>query len=130
MKVVVKVKGENKLLDKLSASKRRKYFGEATDKSLLTIHKEASIYPPQRPGSSYRRTNTLGRRWEIQPFGGQVNEFGGRVVNDTEYGPYVMGPDDQADVHKGTWRTTDKIMEDVKNKIVGFYKEAIKKLTG
>jgi hypothetical protein len=35
----------------------------------------------------------------------------GIVASNKDYGPYVMGKDEQADYHKGTWPTIDKIKE-------------------
>lgn len=50
----------------------------------------------------YRRTGTLGRRWttEVVTEGADVV---GKVGNNTVYGPYVMGREQQAAYHSGTW---------------------------
>ena len=63
-------------------------------------------YPEQRPGASYRRTGTLGRRWTYRV---TMTLYSATAVlgNNTPYGPYVQSEAEQADVHKGWGWTTD-----------------------
>jgi hypothetical protein len=85
------------------------------EKALLLLQGRAAEYPPAPVGSGYRRTGTLGRLWAGATRVVELGESGafvqGRVGNATPYSPYVQGPDDQAQVHKGRWQTTDQIVD-------------------
>lgn len=63
-------------------------------------------YPAQRPGTSYRRTQTLGRRWTYRV---TMTLYSATAVlgNNTPYAPYVQSEEEQAEVHQGWGWTTD-----------------------
>jgi hypothetical protein len=61
-------------------------------------------YPPQRSGSTYVRTGTLGRRWTVAVHAAG-NTLTGKVGNNTVYAPFVQSSRFQARVHRGRWRT-------------------------
>jgi len=80
---------------------------------LLVLGGYAAVYPAPPPGSTYRRTGTLGRLWtsstpSISIAGSVLNA---RLGNATPYGPYVQDPDRQAKVHRGRWQTTDDVVD-------------------
>lgn len=85
---------------------------EALKQALLEMRADAQSYPPERPGQRYVRTEDLKGGWDGEPI---VSMFGEMVEatleNPVGYGPYVMGPDDQAAVHQGRWRTTTQIQD-------------------
>lgn len=91
------------------------------EKALLLLQGRAAEYPPAPQGSSYRRTGTLGRLWTGATRVVELGESGafvqGRVGNATPYGPYVQDPGDQAEIHKGRWKTTDEIVADADDEI-------------
>jgi hypothetical protein len=100
---------------------------DAVDKSVKLLAADAADYPPQRSGSNYRRTGTLGRRWgsKVERRGSRINAL---ADNPTSYGSEVMGPDDQAEVHKGRWRTTTQVLLDNLEKINRILLEAANRL--
>ena len=81
--------------------------------ALLLLATYAAGYPPQPPGTNYRRTGTLGRLWTTATphvtVSGHVLDA--RIGNATPYGPQVQGPADQARVHRGRWLTTDDVVD-------------------
>lgn len=71
---------------------------------------DASLYPPEPPGSTYVRTYDLERGWGVEgPTGGGLS-LEAAAVNSVEHARYVMG-EDQAPIHAGRWRTAGKIAE-------------------
>ena len=122
----IRVEGLDKLLGKFAKidSKLYQELTNATEKSVIAVHKRAATYPPKRPSSKYRRTGTLGRRWMYRV----VKKPGapwGIVLNRTRYGKWVMGAKDQAAVHRGRWVRTDQIAEEQAKKINRFYEYAV-----
>lgn len=85
---------------------------------------ELKKYPPPPPNSSYRRTGTLGRRWTFQV---RRNLYGVKVIagNNTSYAPDVQDPDQQAPVHQGRWQTTEDVLDDKSEEIVGEVQGAV-----
>ncbi len=70
-------------------------------------------YPPQRPGSSYRRTNTLKRSWSRR-IEGRGLEIRGIVASNGAMAPYnrtVQSRPHQARVHRGRWHTAQSVSE-------------------
>ena len=61
-----------------------------------------------RNGVNGRKTSeTLGRRWTIKVFGGQLKV---EIGNNVSYGPYVHDQDKQASFHKArNWKTTEEV---------------------
>lgn len=119
---IVQVRGIGKLQQRLIIipKKLEKELNKAAEKSAVVIKKRAATYPRQRPNSTYRRTNTLGRRWQYR-----VKDGSAIVYNRTRYGKWVMGREDQASIHRGKWARTDQIAEEMKQKTDGFYEHAI-----
>jgi len=118
---MIKVIGAKSLIKKLAntAIVDRELLS-ATEKSGLAVLKRAQTYPRQRPGSTYRRTGTLGRKWSVA-----VSRRGGiytaRLRNPTSYAPDVQGVLGQKPVHKGRWPTDRAMLKEQSRKIVGFY---------
>jgi hypothetical protein len=87
---------------------------DAAHRILLLFGSYAAEYPPAPSGSAYGRTFTLGRLWTAArpriTITGHLLDA--RLSNATPYGPYVQDPDEQAEVHKGRWDTTDEIVSD------------------
>jgi hypothetical protein len=76
-------------------------------RAVLLLQSDMADYPPQRSGSSYRRTGTLGRTWttKVENIPGGVQ---GKVGNVTEYAPLVQSEQFQSAVHRGRWTNTDE----------------------
>jgi hypothetical protein len=72
------------------------------------VRREMMVYPPQRRGSSYRRTGTLKASW----FLGNLQRVGNGVQlrvyssgNMAPYNVFVQKAGMQAAVHRGRWPT-------------------------
>ena len=80
----------------------------AMEDATVLIHRQMQTYPPQRAGSTYKRTNTLRASW-FRRISGQGNEITGEVVSSGNTAPYnrlVQDADRQAAVHRGHWTNT------------------------
>ena len=80
----------------------------AMEDATTLIHRQMQTYPPQRTGSTYKRTNTLRASW-FRRISGQGNEIVGEVVSSGNTAPYnrlVQDADRQAAVHRGRWTNT------------------------
>ena len=80
----------------------------AMEDATVLIHRQMQTYPPQRAGSTYKRTNTLRASW-FRRISGQGNELVGEVVSSGNTAPYnrlVQDADRQAAVHRGRWTNT------------------------
>jgi hypothetical protein len=89
----------------------------------------AQVYPPERAGQRYIRTDTLKSNWKpIAPRRAEGGWIAG-AENDTDYGEYVMG-DEQANVHQGRWRTVDAIAEAEEANVASAIEAEIYRLAG
>lgn len=80
----------------------------AMEDATTLIHRQMQTYPPQRTGSTYKRTNTLRASW-FRRISGQGSEIVGEVVSSGNTAPYnrlVQDADRQAAVHRGRWTNT------------------------
>ena len=80
----------------------------AMEDATVLIHRQMQTYPPQRAGSTYKRTNTLRASW-FRRIRGQNTEIVGEVVSSGNTAPYnrlVQDADRQAAVHRGRWTNT------------------------
>jgi phage gpG-like protein len=78
---------------------------------------------PGRPGSSYRRTGTLGRRWTTRiENGGQR----GVVGNNTEYAPFVQSKARQRAPFRGRWHTEADVADAEGKTVADFFRQAIR----
>jgi len=81
----------------------------AMEDATVLIHRQMQTYPPQRAGSTYKRTNTLRASWFRPPISGQGNEITGEVVSSGNTAPYnrlVQDLTRQARLHRGRWSNT------------------------
>ena len=81
----------------------------AMEDATVLIHRQMQTYPPQRAGSTYKRTNTLRASWFRPPISGQGNEIVGEVVSSGNTAPYnrlVQDQTQQASIHRGRWGNT------------------------
>ena len=100
------------------------------DRGAFRIESGMKVYPGPPPGSSYRRTGTLGRRWTTRPIR-EGNAVGREVGNNTSYAALVQSDELQAIVHRGRWQTdaqvlmreAPSIMRDVEETISQFLEE-------
>lgn len=80
------------------------------DRGAIRIEAAMKVYPSPPPGSKYRRTGTLGRRWTTRPIR-RADEVGREVGNKTAYAPVVQSEDLQAALHRGRWQTDAQVLQ-------------------
>ena len=126
---------------------RKLAAGRTISNALPRVMKQAVLYgqsqipgyPAPPDGSTYRRTGTLGRSLtsmqgqapgalsRVTPLG---NHTIGAIGTNIRYGPYVIGRDRQARVHRGRWYTLQSVIEDAKGGIVKIIRNGIMKYIG
>ena len=76
--------------------------------STALLLREQQTYPPQRTGSTYKRTNTLRRSWSrrIRREGSELVGEVGSNENMAPYNRYVQDQTQQALIHRGRWSNT------------------------
>lgn len=82
-------------------------------------------YPPQRSGSSYVRTGTLGRRWVTEPVKHIAEGLQGTIGNNTPYGPWVQSSAFQAYMHRGRWQTDQDVVREEQQFIIRLFENAV-----
>ena len=100
------------LLDQTPARIDRALRAGMTDATVLLVN-QMRTYPPQRPGSSYRRTNTLKGSW-ARRIDGSGADIVGHVESNGNVAPYnrlVQDRTRQATVHRGRWQTAQEVSE-------------------
>ena len=100
----------------------------ATRAALLSIAAALADYP-ERAGSSYDRTGTLGREWtEATPEARAMGSgFEGEIGNNTGYAAFVQG-EEQAWMHVDIWSTAQQIADDRRRSIIGYYGAASRRI--
>jgi len=100
------------LLDQTPARIDRALRAGMTDATVLLVN-QMRTYPPQRPGSSYRRMNTLKGSW-ARRIDGSGADIVGHVESNGNVAPYnrlVQDRTRQARPHVGRWRTAQDVSE-------------------
>jgi hypothetical protein len=98
--------------------------GKAMKRAAEQVRNIAQTYPPTRPGQTYRRTMTLGRRWHIRVKTSTVR-VEGTIDNPTPYGPFVMSDEYQAWMHEGRWKTETGVAKAAEDDVNDFFDEAL-----
>lgn len=108
--------------------------------SLLTLWENVPPYPPPPSDSTYIRTGTHGRKlgsgmgggkdgtpsiYESKKIGGGVE---GRFGTNLEYSKYVVGDNDQAQIHSGRWYQMKDIANKSRDKIIRLWNTAAEKM--
>lgn len=81
--------------------------GSMNDATALLL-RDLQTYPPQRTGSTYKRTGTLRRSWSREILGDGLAMRGivGSNENMAPYNRAVQDADRQAPIHRGLWTNT------------------------
>ena len=111
MSVSIEIKGINKLMAKLSRAAAIDVLEKSMQRAVFRVQARIADYPPQRAGSAYRRTGTLGRRWTTKVTK-QAEGVEGRVGNVTEYAPFVQSARFQRPPFRGRWQTDEQVLEE------------------
>ncbi len=80
----------------------------AMDDSTVLLLRELQTYPPQRTGTTYKRTGTLRRSWQRRVTN-EGSAIVGEVVSSGNMAPYnrlVQDQVRQASIHRGRWTNT------------------------
>jgi hypothetical protein len=126
---VVHVEGIEELIARLDRAASSAVLRAAMQASCDLVQRQLAVYPPARPGSQYRRTGTLGRRWTTAVTGSGY-DVEGVVGNNTAYGPYVMDWHKQAWMHVGVWPIAQDVAGQAEGEIVGIFEDAIQTALG
>lgn len=112
--VDVQLRGVDALLKKLGKAQGVDVLRKPMQRGLHRLQRDMADYPPQRSGSSYRRTGTLGRKWtSARPIvTAQRDGLRGRAGNNTPYGPFVQSAMFQARAHRGRWQTDERVLRE------------------
>lgn len=125
----IEIYGVTELIETLGMAEGVSVLRPPMQRAVARLHTAMAHYPPQRAGSTYRRTGTLGRRWTTR-----VIERGdgleGKVGNNTVYGPFVQSQMFQAGVHSGRWQTDQQVMDEQQASIVADFERAIQAAIG
>lgn len=102
----------------------------AVRRAVLRMQARMAVYPPQRPGSTYVRTGTLGRRWTSgQPtISTSGSAIVGRYGNNTNYAPFVQGDLTQARIHRGRWQTDEQVARELATEIALAFEREIERM--
>lgn len=125
--VDIELRGVDALLKKLDKAAAMETLRPPMQRSLHRVQRGMADYPPQRQGSSYRRTGTLGRKWtSARPvITSSRDGITGRVGNNTPYGPFVQSAMFQARVHRGRWQTDERVLREALPAITRDFQGAI-----
>lgn len=113
----VEMDGQARVLAILDALSSPLYLVAAHDRIGALLVAYMHVYPPELPNQQYRRTGNLGHRWTHVV---RRDLFGIQTIvgNNTPYGPQVQDPVEQADIHRGRWRTTADAIQANQDKVV------------
>jgi hypothetical protein len=106
-----------RLRDRLDAGNPGSTVRQVLRRVTLLIQARMMVYPPQRAGSSYRRTGTLGRTWTSDVYS-EGDSLIGKVGNVTKYAPQVQSERFQRPMHKGRWQTDAQVIREAQPEIV------------
>jgi hypothetical protein len=108
--IEVEVKGLSEIIKALEGGAEgiRKAAQRGMAKSVAFGQAFLAEYPPAPPGSSYRRTGTLGRSWTTRVLD-RGSEVHGLIGNNVPYSFEVQDADRQAPVHRGRWQTVQDL---------------------
>ncbi len=76
----------------------------------VRAERKLKSYPPDR---GYRRTGTLGRRWQRRTIK-TARMIRVTLFNMTPYGRWVQSQESQAWMHRGIWQTDVDVLEEIK----------------
>ena len=147
----VTIHGFDELNKRLKDPQIRAFAKDAMDQATALVAYEAARYPPQITGRPYpwksqkqrryviaairrgeivvpyRRTGTLGQRWESKvKWNGK--ELIGEVSNKTAYAPYVQGLEQNPFHKEGGWQVLTDVAEKQMNAITAFFHDALTKM--
>lgn len=125
----IEIHGVTEAIETLGLAETVNVLRPPMQRAVARLQTAMAHYPPQRAGSAYRRTGTLGRRWTTR-ITDSASGLEGKVGNNTAYGPFVQSEIFQASVHRGRWQTDQQVMDDQQASIVADFERAIQAVLG
>jgi hypothetical protein len=118
----IEVKGLDDLIVRIDSSARILYrhLRRAMGRGLAALQRRIQPYPAPPPDSSYKRTGTLGRRWQANVVE-HAPAVRGILSNPTSYAPFVVGEETQATIHKVRWKTDKQAANEALPTIEGYF---------
>ena len=112
VEIVVQDAAVRAMLDRAPSQIDRALRGAVEDAQSLLM-RQVTTYPPQRPGSAYRRMNTLRGSWgrRIEGHGSGITGYVTSNGNVAPYNRLVQDRTRQARVHRGRWQTAQDVAE-------------------
>lgn len=95
------------------------------EKAARRMQAELMDYPAPPPSSTYVRTGTLGRSWQVE--GGNMLW---RIGNNTTYAPEVQGELQTAAHERTGWKTAESVLADAEDDLVSDIEQALQKAVG
>jgi len=115
--IKLRIKGLGALIDRLRRvpGKLDQGVSDALTEFLAILRGDLAEYPPQVPGTRYRRTGLLGQRWSsattrVRHVG--LHRLEARMTNTRPGAAYVQLGTMQAAAHRGRWKTAEQIIEE------------------
>jgi len=102
-------------------------MGRAMREILGLYAGDLAEYPSAIPGTRYRRTGLLGQRWAAatrQVWQRGPNRLQARMRNTRPGVVYVQSDEHQADVHRGRWRTAERVVESRRGEVENLVRAA------
>ena len=121
----IRIEGVDKLIAKLGKVQGIAVLRKPMQRAVYRLHAGLAKYPSAIPGSSYRRTGTLGRLWTTR-IESSSDGLTGKVGNRIHYAPWVQSERFQAKVHQGRWQTEVNVAEKETPAIVADFERAIR----
>lgn len=129
--ITVDARQARALLDQTPERINRALRAGMTDATVLLVN-QLRTYPPQRPGSAYKRTNTLKGSWNRR-IEGSGSDMVGHVESNGNAAPYnrlVQDRTRQARVHRGRWQTAQDVAERSTSQINSMFEARIRAAIG
>lgn len=100
------------------------------DQATKLIHAEIAKYPPQMPGSEYRRTGRLGRSWKTSVTKDSSGNVIGMTYSDVAdfvevgyYTPMVQGPQQEPMFIERNWTSITQVADDLAPQINNIFQQ-------
>ena len=120
----IEIRGIEKLKRKFSSMQINDILRPPMQRSVMILQAALAKYPTQRPGSTYRRTGTLGRAWTTS-VNNQSGKLVGRVGNNVVYVPFVQSSKFQRPYNRRRWQTDEQVVEQNRSRIIKQFDDAI-----